>query len=216
MNEFWSSLEERFDEMSAREKVLIALCGLVTVVMLLFTLVLEPKLNEVNSNDKQLRNSKLTNQQTEIEILRIQAQLKKDPNAEIDQAISQLLTESQHLSMQLSEIIEHLITPSQMANLLESVLEQQSGIHLVSLQTLPAEPITEDKEASQYSGYYVHPVRMELTGDYFSIANYLTKLEGLPASYYWRSFSYNVEDYPKAKLVLEVYTLGSREEFIGG
>ncbi|WDG08654.1 type II secretion system protein GspM [Vibrio campbellii] len=216
MNEFWSSLEERFDEMSAREKVLITLCGLVTVVMLLFTLVLEPKLNEVNSNDKQLRNSKLTNQQTEIEILRIQAQLKKDPNAEIDQAISQLLTESQHLSMQLSEIIEHLITPSQMASLLESVLEQQSGIHLVSLQTLPAEPITEDKEASQYSGYYVHPVRMELTGDYFSIANYLTKLEGLPASYYWRSFSYNVEDYPKAKLVLEVYTLGSREEFIGG
>tara|TARA_Y100000588_G_scaffold71606_1_gene73631 strand:- start:1207 stop:1857 length:651 start_codon:yes stop_codon:yes gene_type:complete len=216
MNEFWSSLEERFDEMSAREKVLIALCGLVTVVMLLFTLVLEPKLNEVNSNDKQLRNSKLTNQQTEIEILRIQAQLKKDPNAEIDQAISQLLTESQHLSMQLSEIIEHLITPSQMTSLLESVLEQQSGIHLVSLQTLPAEPITEDKEASQYSGYYVHPVRMELTGDYFSIANYLTKLEGLPASYYWRSFSYNVEDYPKAKLVLEVYTLGSREEFIGG
>ncbi|MHC0045899.1 type II secretion system protein GspM [Vibrio campbellii] len=216
MNEFWSSLEERFDEMSAREKVLIALCGLVTVVMLLFTLVLEPKLNEVNSNDKQLRNSKLTNQQTEIEILRIQAQLKKDPNAEIDQAISQLLTESQHLSMQLSEIIEHLITPSQMASLLENVLEQQSGIHLVSLQTLPAEPITEDKEASQYSGYYVHPVRMELTGDYFSIANYLTKLEGLPASYYWRSFSYNVEDYPKAKLVLEVYTLGSREEFIGG
>lgn len=216
MNEFWSSLEERFDEMSAREKVLIALCGLVTVVMLLFTLVLEPKLNEVTSNDKQLRNLKQTNQQTEIEILRIQAQLKKDPNAEIDQAISQLLTESQHLSMQLSEIIEHLITPSQMASLLESVLEQQSGIHLLSLQTLPAEPITEDKEASQYSGYYVHPVRMELTGDYFSIANYLTKLERLPASYYWRSFSYKVEDYPKAKLVLEVYTLGSREEFIGG
>ncbi|HDM8144541.1 TPA: type II secretion system protein M [Vibrio harveyi] len=216
MNEFWSSLEERFDEMSGREKVLIALCGLVTVVMLLFTLVLEPKLNEVTSHDKQLRNLKQTNQQTEIEILRIQAQLKKDPDAEIDQAISQLLMESQHLSMQLSEIIEHLITPSQMASLLESVLEQQSGIHLVSLQTLPAEPITEDKEASQYSGYYVHPVRMELTGDYFSIANYLTKLEGLPASYYWRSFSYNVEEYPKAKLVLEVYTLGSREEFIGG
>ncbi|MEF1262291.1 type II secretion system protein GspM, partial [Vibrio harveyi] len=135
MNEFWSSLEERFDEMSGREKVLIALCGLVTVVMLLFTLVLEPKLNEVTSNDKQLRNLKQTNQQTEIEILRIQAQLKKDPNAEIDQAISQLLMESQHLSMQLSEIIEHLITPSQMASLLESVLEQQSGIHLVSLQT---------------------------------------------------------------------------------
>ncbi|AVF58336.1 TPA: type II secretion system protein GspM [Vibrio diabolicus] len=216
MNEFWLSLEERFGEMSAREKVLIALCGLVVVIMLLFTLVLEPKLNEIISNERQLSNLKQANQKIEIDTLRIQAQLKKDPNAEIDRSISNLLTESQHLSMQLAEIIEHLITPSQMAELLENVLEQQSGIHLLSLQTLPSEPITEDKEASQYSGYYVHPVRMELTGDYFSIANYLNKLESLPASYYWRSFSYKVEEYPKAKLVLEVYTLGSREEFIGG
>ncbi|HHF3030037.1 TPA: type II secretion system protein GspM [Vibrio diabolicus] len=216
MNEFWISLEERFGEMSAREKVLIVLCGLVVVIMLLFTLVLEPKLNEIISNERQLSNLKQANQKIEIDTLRIQAQLKKAPNAEIDRAISNLLTESQHLSMQLAEIIEHLITPSQMAELLENVLEQQSGIHLLSLQTLPSEPITEDKEASQYSGYYVHPVRMELTGDYFSIANYLNKLESLPASYYWRSFSYKVEEYPKAKLVLEVYTLGSREEFIGG
>ncbi len=216
MNEFWCSLEERFGDMSAREKMLVALCGFVTVVMLLFTLVLEPKLNQISNNERQLSNLKQSNQKTEIDILRVKAQLKKDPNADIDLEISNLLTESQHLSMQLSQIIEHLVTPSQMAGVLESVLEQQSGIHLVSLQTLPSEPITEDKEASQYSGYYVHPVRMELTGDYFSIANYLSKLESLPASYFWRSFSYKVEEYPKAKLVLEVYTLGSREEFIGG
>ncbi|HCH0949304.1 TPA: type II secretion system protein M [Vibrio parahaemolyticus] len=216
MNEFWSSLEERFGDMSAREKMLVALCGFVTVVTLLFTLVLEPKLNQISNNERQLSNLKQSNQKTEIDILRVKAQLKKDPNADIDLEISNLLTESQHLSMQLSQIIEHLVTPSQMAGVLESVLEQQSGIHLVSLQTLPSEPITEDKEASQYSGYYVHPVRMELTGDYFSIANYLNKLESLPASYFWRSFSYKVEEYPEAKLVLEVYTLGSREEFIGG
>ncbi|ALR14515.1 type II secretion system protein GspM [Vibrio natriegens] len=216
MNEFWLSLEERFGEMSAREKILIALCGLVTVVMLLFTLVLEPKLNQINNNEKQLSNLKQANQKTEIDILRIQAQLKKDPNSEIDLQVSGLLAESQRLSQQLSEIIEHLITPSQMAGLLEQVLEQQTGIHLVSLQTLPSEPISDDKEVSQYSGYYVHPVRMEVTGDYFSIANYLGKLEKLPASYYWRSFYYKVDEYPKATLVLEVYTLGSREAFIGG
>jgi MSHA biogenesis protein MshJ len=216
MNELWLSLEERFGDMSVREKVLVALCGLVTVVMLLFTLVLEPTLNQISGNEKQLSSLKQNNQKTEMDTLRIQAQLKKDPNAEIDLEISNLLTESQRLSVQLSEIIEHLITPSQMAGLLEKVLEQQSGIHLVSLQTLPTEPITDDKELSQYSGYYVHPVRMELTGDYFSIANYLSKLENLPASYYWRSFSYKVDEYPQATLVLEVYTLGSREAFIGG
>lgn len=52
MNEFWLSLEERFGEMSAREKVLVAVCGLVTIVMLLFTLVLEPKFNEIARNER--------------------------------------------------------------------------------------------------------------------------------------------------------------------
>ncbi|MHC6803653.1 type II secretion system protein GspM, partial [Vibrio antiquarius] len=71
MNEFWLSLEERFGEMSAREKVLIALCGLVVVIMLLFTLVLEPKLNEIISNERQLSNLKQANQKIEIDTLRI-------------------------------------------------------------------------------------------------------------------------------------------------
>ncbi len=216
MNEFWLSMENRFGEMSAREKALVALCGLVAVGMILFILVLEPEIKDVNNSEKQLSQLKLANQKTESDTLRIQAQLKKDPNAEVEQELKRLLAESQRLSAQLSEIVEHLITPTEMAELLEKVLAHEKGIHLVSLQTLPAEPISNDDNTSQYSGYYVHPVRMELSGDYFSISNYLNKLENLPASYYWRSFSYKVDEYPKATLVVEVYTLGSKEAFIGG
>jgi MSHA biogenesis protein MshJ len=62
----------------------------------------------------------------------------------------------------------------------------------------------------------VHPVRLELTGNYFAIRDYLLALESLPVKYYWRSFKYQVETYPQARLILQVYTLGSREEFIGG
>jgi len=65
MNDVWSSLEERFDELSAREKGLIAACGFVTIVMLLFTMVLEPKLDSVNSSNRQLNTQKQSNQQTD-------------------------------------------------------------------------------------------------------------------------------------------------------
>ncbi len=216
MNEFWLSMENRFGEMSAREKALVAICGLVTVGMLLFVLVLEPTLNQVSSSQKQLSQLKLANQKTESDVLRIQAQLKKNPNAEVEREVADLVAESERLSAQLAKIVEHLISPAEMTEVLEKVLAHQSGIHLVSMKTLPSEPISNDGDESQYSGYYVHPVRMELTGGYFSIANYLNRLENLPASYYWRSFSYKVDEYPKATLVLEVYTLGSREAFIGG
>ena len=41
------------------------------------------ELNEIISNERQLSNLKQANQKIEIDTLRIQAQLKKDPNAEI-------------------------------------------------------------------------------------------------------------------------------------
>lgn len=216
MNEFWLSMESRFEEMTAREKVLVALCGLIAVIMLLFVFVLEPKMNQLSDSQKQLSRMKLENQRTEGDSLRAQAQLKRDPNAKVEQELKSLLAENQRLSEQLSEVIGQLITPSQMAEVLEKVLAAQKGVHLVSLQTLPSEPMVSDDEASQGSVYYIHPVRIELRGDYFSIYNYLNRMEKVTASYYWRSFSYKVDEYPKATLVLEVYTLGSREAFIGG
>ncbi len=103
-----------------------------------------------------------------------------------------------------------------MTNLLELVLRKSQGLKLVALESLPPESITATDGTAQNSGYYVHPVRIELTGDYFAIAKYLSELEQMPVKYYWRSFKYDVEKHPRARLVLEVYTLGSRKEFIGG
>jgi MSHA biogenesis protein MshJ len=59
-------------------------------------------------------------------------------------------------------------------------------------------------------------VRIELTGKYFDILEYLQLLESMPMQYFWRSYQYTVEEYPEARLVMEVYTLSSRQEFIGG
>ncbi|GEM75939.1 type II secretion system protein GspM [Vibrio sagamiensis] len=216
MIELLSSLEGRFDEITTREKVLILLCGQVIILMLIYSFVLEPKLSEVRNNQRLFEDIKLTNQKTESDILLIQAKLNKNPNTQLDHTIKELRMERTRLSALLEGVVERLISPSQMASVLEHVLAQQRGINLLSLKTLPTEPITEKGSAPKDSGYFIHPVRMEISGSYFSIVDYLTKLESLPVGYYWRSFHYKVQEYPKANLVLEVYTLSSREEFIGG
>jgi MSHA biogenesis protein MshJ len=59
-------------------------------------------------------------------------------------------------------------------------------------------------------------VKIEITGKYFDIKNYLVELEIMPTTYFWRSYQYEVEEYPTARLVLVVYTLGTGQEFIGG
>jgi len=212
----WNVLCDKFTALSQREKWLVALCGTVGIFMLLFTLLLEPSYKELQSSQSKLQSTKQNNQKLQGELLVLQAKLSRNPDKDIDIQYKKLLVQSQDLSMDLSEIIDGLISPTQMAQLLESVLTSANGLKLVSLESLKPESISNNKSTSENSGYFLHPVRMELTGSYFDIANYLKILEELPVSYYWRSFQYSVEEYPQARLVFEVYTLGTRQEFIGG
>ncbi|MCC2525107.1 type II secretion system protein GspM [Vibrio coralliilyticus] len=216
MQQLWLQLNDKFQTLSLREKWLLTLCGLVVLSVMLLIWLIEPTVKANHALSGQLSSTKQTVQRLEGDILLATAKLNKDPNQNIDLEFKKLLTESQQLSEQLAQIIENLISPSQMARLLEDVLAGTKGLKLVSLESMTAEPITGGADSQTRTGYYLHPVRLELTGSYFSILTYLNTLESLPVNYYWRSFSYTVETYPTARLVLEVYTLGTRQEFIGG
>ncbi|EEX34945.1 MULTISPECIES: type II secretion system protein GspM [Vibrio] len=216
MQQLWLQLNDKFQTLSLREKWLLTLCGLVVLSVMLLIWLIEPTVKANHALSGQLSSTKQTVQRLEGDILLATAKLNKDPNQNIDLEFKKLLTESQQLSEQLAQIIENLISPSQMARLLEDVLAGTKGLKLVSLESMTAEPITGGADNQTRTGYYLHPVRLELTGSYFSILTYLNTLESLPVNYYWRSFSYTVEVYPTARLVLEVYTLGTRQEFIGG
>ncbi|WP_162063658.1 type 4a pilus biogenesis protein PilO [Vibrio taketomensis] len=212
----WQKMGEKFANLSPREKWLITLCCFVVILIGISVLLLEPALKNGQALKQQLVTTEQNNQRLEGEILVITAKLTKDPDQSINIEYKRLLQESQHLSEKLAKVIENLISPSQMAKLLEDVLKGSKGLTLVSLESLKAEPIIKNQSSENYAGYYLHPVRLELTGNYFAILNYLETLETLPVNYYWRSFNYQVEKYPQARLILEVYTLGTREEFIGG
>ncbi|MGR5119906.1 type II secretion system protein GspM [Vibrio astriarenae] len=213
MKQYWQSLSDKFDAMSTREKWLITLCGFVAVVMLIVTLVIEPVLGKVSVAQRQLASTQSSNQVLQGELLQLTAKLRQDPNKEIDIEYKRLLKDSQKLSQQLSGVVDQLVTPSQMSLLLESVLQQSQKLNLVSLSSMGAERLNSGQGDSSY---YVHPVRIELTGGYFDVLTYLEALETLPVKYYWRKFHYQVEAYPQARLIMEVYTLGARKEFIGG
>lgn len=216
MQRYWQQWSDKFTQMSPREKWLITLCGFVTLALGLFTLVVEPAMKSNQVLERQVQSSKSNAQRLEADILVITAKLQKDPDQDLNLEYKRLMTESQALSQQLAEIVENLIAPSEMAQLLEEVLAGSKGLHLVSLESMESEPIVNNSANQSASSYYVHPVRLELTGNYFSIVSYLETLESLPVKYYWRTFQYSVEEYPTARLVLEVYTLGTRQEFIGG
>lgn len=211
----WTILSGKFSHLSEREKWLTTIAGWIAVIFLLFSFVVEPA--QIKNNAQKVQLSSLKGQAGELhgKIAEITHKLKQDPNKDIDKEYKLLRQTSQDLSLRLSKVVDSLVTPTAMATLLEKVLDQTHKLKLVSLVSMPSEPITLE-ESSENIGYYIHPVKIVLTGNYFDIEAYLSQLEQMPVKYYWRSFHYEVQDYPQAQLVLVVYTLGAKEEFIGG
>lgn len=216
MNQYWQSLSRVFAERQPREKVLISLCGLVVIILALQTWLLDPLLDRYQQQSSRLQTLQ-TNQHTmRNTIQQLQSQLSSNPDAEIDIELNHLQTHHQQLSQQLSERMGGLVAPSQMASLLQEVLSKAQALTLVSLASLPAEPIRLTESGVAGDAYFIHPVRLEIIGSYFAIRDYLAALESLPVNYYWRRFHYQVDQHPNGRLILEVYTLGTQKEFIGG
>ena len=144
----WNQLSDKFLALSQREKWLLFVCGFIGLAMLLFTLLVEPAYLDLQAKKAKSMSLTQSNQRQQGELLVIQAKLNKDPDKEVNLEYKKLLVESQDLSVQLSEIIDGLISPSQMSQLLESVLNAGSGLKLESLESLKPEPISNNKETS--------------------------------------------------------------------
>ncbi len=211
----FQGLSDKFTAMSTREKWLITVGGWVAIFFIILTLLLEPSFKVKAPQGIEYDSLKQSVRTKGELIVATNKKLKSNPNEAVDKQLARLKKRSADLSEKLDLLVESLVTPSKMAELLEKVLTSSKGLTLESLNSLPAEPVILG-HSSKKVGYYIHPVRMEITGKYFDIRNYLAELENMPTSYFWRSYHYQVEEYPTGRLVLIVYTLSSVQEFIGG
>jgi MSHA biogenesis protein MshJ len=96
-----------------------------------------------------------------------------------------------------------LIEPKRMVVVLKAVLDRQHGLSLVRIRNLPVQSLLPagyaDKNISQDSaplgpGPYLHPVEIELRGDYLAVLSYLRALESMPAGFQWQRFDLLSDD----------------------
>ncbi len=207
-------LSKKFAALSKREKVIILLSGLVSILFISFTFIIEPEMKKQKAKSNRLKNITAQVKEMREDKKLLELQLQADPDAEVEKKLLRLVDEREDVVLQLSEFVKNLTSPSEMAELLETVLNNSTALKLESLQSLHPYPVRSNDNSSIH--YYIHPVRLVLTGKYFDIQKYLLTLESMEVKYFWHSFHYQVVEYPKARLELVVYTLGTEQEFIGG
>ncbi|HJV74575.1 MAG TPA: MSHA biogenesis protein MshJ, partial [Noviherbaspirillum sp.] len=158
-----------------------------------------------------------------------------DPDAENKAILQKLQEQVAQADEKMRNMQNGLVSPDKMASLLEGLLNRNPKLHLVSFKTLPVaslndafSPRQEDKEkmvapaptagsVQQNSGadaLYKHGVEIAVQGTYFDIMQYMAQLEGMPWQLVWGKANLHVDEYPKATLTLELYTLSMEKKWL--
>lgn len=214
----YESLQTRIDALSLRERAMIFIAISAVLYVLWDSLLMSPL--TIEQRDLLGRNDSLRTQISALddEISAVMARHNIDPDSEERQQLAELEQQLQRVDRQISEMVSGLIEPGQMAQILETVLQQQQGLEFVSLENLGRVALVDvgdERGGDQAQGIFRHSMRLELEGSFTQALAYLRALETLPWQFRWDEVKLTMQQYPRATIVIRVHTLSLQEGWIG-
>jgi len=215
----WKIFAEKINGMTLRERGLIFVMAAVVLLTLINTALIEPLLAKQKRFTQQI-----TQQESEIRGIQAQVQTLAQAHTEDTDTINRakLETIKQQLlavdkSMQSHEA--QLVAPVKVARLLKEILAKNGKLKLVEMKTVEVAPLLEEDQAGQPSAsatpqIFKHGVEITVSGNYLDMIGYLRELERLPWKLFWSRASFKVEEHPRARLVLTVYTLSLEQSWL--
>ena len=135
-----------YDQREFRERVLVLICLLAVLFFVWDSLVISPLAARKKQLDR--KHGELQSELAELssrETL-ILARQDNDPDFQSKKQLEQLRNEIARVNMELESRVEDLISPQEMPDLLQRLLQEQRGLQLSSLANQPAEVIRMTEE----------------------------------------------------------------------
>jgi MSHA biogenesis protein MshJ len=226
MKQQWLAFAARIDAMSQRERILSFAAAAALLVFAAQMGVIGPLLRK-----QELLRSQVIQQQNNIagineQIAQKLKEAEADPDAPARARLAAVREESGRLDESLRAMQKGLVAPERMAPLLESILRANGRLKMVSVRTLPVEPLSgfaakKDADAAAVPAktakrdlLFRHGVEVTVRGSYLDMVDYMTALEGLPTQLFWGKAQLDVEEYPSVRLTLTLYTLSLDEKWM--
>jgi len=230
MNKQWQEYSDNYLKLTIREQYLIFLTGLVAIFFITFYLFIDAKIIKNKKSTQQIVRLQSSNQSLKVSTLEMQSALQRDPNEDTRNKIAQYEAKLAKVDEKLLTLTSDLISPVQMRYALLDLLKLEKGVSLLSFELLGAQPLLSNEPSKDSSGkdlanesveppaglnLYRHGIKIKLSGSYFDLQNYLSQLEKLSWKFFWQDFNFKLTEYPKSELEIEMYSLGTKKEFIG-
>ena len=215
-----NKLAARYDALQVRERWLVALGVLCGIILLGYTLFIDPALKTAQLAERSVAEQRAQLAGVQAQMAALQAPgMNPDLAARVE--IDALKKQLGELSVRLHVMEDSLVPPQQMSGLLEDMIGKQTGLRLLSLKTLSVAPLldrkaeTDQKAAGKSDvkaeapavGLFKHGVEIKLEGSYQDLTAYLQRLEQSKMKLLWSSVSLSADKHPKLVLTLTVYSL---------
>jgi MSHA biogenesis protein MshJ len=225
MKERLQRLATRVDALTLRERVLLFAATAAVYVFLMHFFGLGPMLAK-----QELLRAQIVQQQNKLEGIdneigdKVKA-AQVDPDAPMRERIAAVRAQTDALATSLRAMQNGLVPPERMAPLVEAILRANGRLQLVSLRTLPAEPVegkaqaqtaqaattaaTADTQAAPRAAapLYRHGVEVTVRGNYLDMIGTMAALESMPTQLFWGAARLEAETWPSSRLTLTLYTL---------
>jgi MSHA biogenesis protein MshJ len=213
-------LIDRFDQLSLRERVIVLVAALLLIALIWDSTFMAPLDKERKSRMGQIEALRAEISGLDQSIEALVAQGAADPKPSSDATADTLRAEIKDIERRLAGVTSGLIAPKEMSHVLEQVLARASRMRLHGLRTLPPEGVVAPGSdaagaAAQSAQIYKHGVELDLSGSYLDTLYFLQALEALPWRFFWDRIEFTVEEYPRGRVKLRLYTLGLEEGWIG-
>jgi MSHA biogenesis protein MshJ len=207
------NLQEKFEALTKREKIIVVAGILIAIWVGWDNFFYQPLQKKQQALQQKLAGLKQQITERQLTAIKLENSSFVDPNLNNKLKLAQLKAEHGRLQ-ELMMQDKSLVPPELMAVALSDILNQNTQLTLIKLDTLPVTTLLESAQP-QLNPIYKHGLAITFSGNYLDTLNYLKALESLPWHFIWESIDYKVTQYPVAETTIRVYTLSFKETWLG-
>jgi len=216
------ALAARIDALSLRERGMVFGATIAVLAFAGHTVVLAPQDAKQAALRTQIAQQQAASAAIDAEITARVEGSRIDPDAQSRTRLNSMQQEMGQLGSELLALEHGLVPPERMGPLVEGILRANGRLKLVSMRTLPAEPLaapgtvpaapvaaagTAPAAGSDVPLLYRHGVEVTVRGNYLDMVDYMSTLDAIPTRMFWGRAQLDVETYPTARLTLTLHTL---------
>ncbi|KTD82581.1 hypothetical protein [Legionella waltersii] len=215
-------LKRKVDLLSERDRILLLVSLLIVLLFVWIYFIFGWQLDVIRAATTNTTQQKLQANELQQKINIINSLIQSKEANNLIQHYNKVSTQLKQVDKEIEGYHHGYVNSKDLAKMLHDMLKQPLGITIVDFTTvvLPPKPTvisTENQQAQETPkessntepSADMEPIRYRLVlkGTYFSIMNYLKRIEDLKRNLYWDKFDYKVLTYPQGQATIEFYTL---------